>query len=237
MDKVELTVTNKISAIAVAGASAREVLRRVGIELPEMEPLQVAGVSWSQAPLTIIRGDNPTVLFELWLTPDTGPALWEALIKAGARPVGTTAQELWRIGAGIPRYGQDIRERDLPHETGQQRALSFTKGCYIGQEIVERIRSRGSVHRSFTGFEIDGPLPVPGTKVQADGRDVGQITSTAALPARDGERKVALGYIRREFGSPGRELVTGEGKARFAELPFKDIATHDESWSKQTTQL
>jgi len=64
-------------------------------------------------------------------------------VKAGAQPVGAAAVELLRIASGIPRYGQDIRERDLPQETEQLRALNFTKGCYIGQEIVERIRARG----------------------------------------------------------------------------------------------
>ena len=66
--------------------------------------------------------------------------------------MGTTALNYLRIAEGIPQYGQDIRERDLPQETEQERALHFTKGCYIGQEIVERIRSRGAVHRKFTGF-------------------------------------------------------------------------------------
>ena len=72
-------------------------------------------------------------------------------MKAGATPVGTAALELLRIAAGIPRYGSDIRERDLPQETEQERALNFSKGCYVGQEIVERIRSRGTgasqIHR------------------------------------------------------------------------------------------
>ncbi len=90
--------------------------------------------------------------------------------NAGAKPVGTAALELLRIASGIPRYGQDIRERDLPQETEQQRALHFSKGCYIGQEIVERIRSRGNVHRKFTGFEVQGPLPALGAKIQADGK-------------------------------------------------------------------
>ena len=66
--------------------------------------------------------------------------------------MGSEALEMQRIVAGIPLYGVDIRERDLPQETEQMRALNFNKGCYVGQEIVERIRSRGNVHRKFTGF-------------------------------------------------------------------------------------
>ena len=76
--------------------------------------------------------------------------------------MGTAALDLLRIAAGIPRYGADIRERDLPQETEQERALNFSKGCYVGQEIVERIRSRGQVRRKFTGFEVNGPLPAAG---------------------------------------------------------------------------
>jgi folate-binding protein YgfZ len=225
MDQVELKVSGKVSPLGVAGPGAREGLRRAGIEVPELAHLEIADVKRATSAVTVVRSDNPiTAWFELWVGVENGPALWATLVNAGARPVGTKAQELWRIAAGIPRYGQDIRERDLPQATGQQRALNFSKGCYIGQEIVERIRSRGSVHRSFTGFEIDGRLPIPNTKIQVDGKEVGEITSAAALPLPDGERKVALGYVRREFGAPGRELVAGESRVRIAGLPFKDIA-------------
>ena len=224
MDKVELNSSESVSIMGVAGPSAEEVLRRAGIEVPELKQLEIADLTWAQTPLTILRGDNPiSPCFELWFPGETG-TLWESLVHSGGRPVGTTAQELWRIASGIPRYGQDIRDRDLPQETGQKRALNFTKGCYIGQEIVERIRSRGTVHRNFTGFEIDGPLPAPGTKVQGEGKDLGEITSSAALPVADGERKVALGYIRREAGAPGRELIAAQSRVRVVELPFKDLA-------------
>ena len=95
------------------------------------------------------------------------------MIKAGATPVGGIALEWLRIASGIPRYGTDIRERDLAQETGQDRALSFTKGCYVGQEIVERIRSRGAVHRMFTGFLIEGGRPDAGTELMVDGKKGG----------------------------------------------------------------
>jgi aminomethyltransferase len=133
------------------------------------------------------------------------------------------ALELLRIAAGVPRYGQDIRERDLPQETEQQRAVHFSKGCYIGQEIVERIRSRGNVHRKFTGFEVQGPLPALGTKIQVDARDIGEITSVASLPFAAGERAVALGYIRREIAIPGRQFQVGSTQLSIASLPFSEI--------------
>jgi aminomethyltransferase len=124
---------------------------------------------------------------------------------------------------GIPRYGQDIRERDLPQETEQQRALHFSKGCYIGQEIVERIRSRGNVHRKFTGFEVQGALPAVGTKIEANGKDVGEITSAASLPLAGGDRLVALGYVRREIAIPGKQVQAGSGQLSIAALPFSEV--------------
>ena len=98
--------------------------------------------------------------------------------------------------------------------------MNYTKGCYIGQEIVERIRSRGNVHRMFTGFRIEGPLPTPGTKLQADGKDVGEVTSVGVLPLGDGQVPVALGYVRREAGSPGSVLMAGETKATVQPPPL-----------------
>ena len=95
-------------------------------------------------------------------------------MRAGASSAGSDALELYRIVRGVPRFGVDLRERDLPQETGQQYALNFAKGCYIGQEIVERIRARGNVHRAFAGFELQGEPPQPGTKVRANDKDVGE---------------------------------------------------------------
>lgn len=223
MDDVEVKdLGDKAAAIGVAGPRAKEKLRIVGVELPEFQPLQLADVAWQNSSVLLMRGDNPIVeSFTLWLDSEQAGSLRDMLVKAGASSVGADALEGLRIASGIPRYGPDIRERDLPQETGQDRALNFSKGCYVGQEIVERIRSRGAVHRRFTGFEIEGQLPAPGTKVLAEGKDVGEITSAASLPLPDGDRALALGYIRREVGQPGKQVAVGEARARVAELPFK----------------
>ena len=225
MDDVEVNgVSDKLTAIGVAGPKVREVLRTEGFEIPELQPLQFIDVAWRSVAVTVVRSDNASVeAYELWLSPDRAAGLRHALAKAGATPVGVTALELLRIAAGIPRYGQDIRERDLPQETGQERAVHFSKGCYIGQEIVERIRSRGNVHRKFTGFEVQGALPVVGAKIQADGRDIGEITSVASIPVAGGERPVALGYIRREVATPGQQVQAGGAHLSVAALPFPEI--------------
>ena len=225
MDDVEVVKGgDRPTAIGIAGPQAEKILRAVGLEFPELQPLQFVDLTWQQIGLTLVRGDNEGVdSFELWLASADSASLWDALVRVGAKPVGTTALELLRIAAGIPRYGHDIRERDLPQETEQVRALNFNKGCYIGQEIVERIRSRGSVHRKFTGFLIEGPLPATGTKLRSQGKDIGEITGAASLPIGDGELPVALGYIRREVATPGKQVEAGNAKASVANLPFTEV--------------
>jgi len=171
--------------------------------------------------LALVRADIPN-RFELWIAPSAAAATWQALLAAGAEPAGVEALELDRIARGEPRYGQDIRERELPQETGQQRALHFQKGCYIGQEIVERIRSRGAVHRQFSGFIFGDFLPAPGAKIEAAGKEVGEITSAAALPSNNGGRRIGLGYIRQE-GAHGAPLTIAGAPARLATLPFENL--------------
>ena len=147
---------------------------------------------------------------------------WDALVAREASPVGSEALEMHRIVNGIPLYGTDIRERDLPQETEQARALNFSKGCYIGQEIVERIRSRGNVHRMFTGFAVENGAPVePGAKIAVDEKEVGEVTSVASVPGEPA-RTVALGYVRREAGMPGREVRIGAAAAKIVKLPFEE---------------
>ncbi|HVO61885.1 MAG TPA: hypothetical protein VMT53_13185 [Terriglobales bacterium] len=224
MDKVEIARDEKLAGIGVAGPHSSELFKRVGIHLPELKPLQFVETTCRDIAVTIIRSDLPHVdSYEIWLDSDKVAALREELVNQGGTPAGSNAVELTRVACGIPAYGQDIRERDLPQETGQERALNFTKGCYIGQEIVERIRARGAVHRKFTGFRIDGPLPAMGSKAQGDGKEIAEITSAAVLPLPAGELPVALGYVRHEAGPPGTQIELGEAKATVTELPFENV--------------
>jgi folate-binding protein YgfZ len=143
-----------------------------------------ARAEWNGHEVRVIRGYGVLAPhYELWGSAAEIPALWQALVEAGATPVGAATLEAFRIAEGIPAYGIDIAERDLPQETSQMRALSFNKGCYLGQEIVERIRSRGSVHRHLRQLELSGPVPAPGVELTLDGGAIaGQITSAAELP-------------------------------------------------------
>jgi folate-binding protein YgfZ len=231
MDDVELSnVSEQQTTLGIAGPKARAILNTAGIEVPELQPLQMitprCNCDCGCAECTVVRGDDASLdSYEIWLAPHEVYKTWEALLAAGATPVGTEALEMQRIAAGIPLYGVDIRERDLPQETEQMRALNFSKGCYVGQEIVERIRSRGNVHRKFSGFLVDdGAAMVAGAKISHGEKEVGEITSSAVLPTPAGERTVALGYIRREVGVPGREVTIGTVKARVIQVPLGSVA-------------
>ena len=231
MDDVAVAeVSAQQTTLGLAGPRARAILNLAGIEVPNLQALQMiaprCNCDCGCLECTVVRGeDAPQESYELWLAPKDVYKTWQALLAAGATPVGSAALEMQRIVAGIPLYGVDIRDRDLPQETEQMRALNFNKGCYVGQEIVERIRSRGSVHRKFTGFVLDGAAAVAaGDKIVADEMDVGEITSAASLRTHPGERTVALGYIRRELGMPGREVSIGAVKARVIALPMDALA-------------
>jgi folate-binding protein YgfZ len=229
MDDVVITrLGEAMTSLGVAGPRSRAVLQASGIQIPDMQPLEVATpkceCDCGCLECSVVRGEDPgRESYEIWVSPHEVLKVWQALIAAGAKPVGWQALEVDRIVSGIPRYGVDLREHDLPQETGQDRALNFSKGCYVGQEIVERIRSRGAVHRTFSGFLIDGAVErSAGTKIVSGEKEVGEITSATAINVNGRYKTVALGYIRREAGSPGREVMIGNSQAIIVQLPVSD---------------
>ncbi len=223
MDDVEVEdISDKLVAIAVAGPEAADTLNAAGIDVSQLAPGQVSDPAWQGVGLSVARSGLPQMDgYEIWSTVENLDRVWDALVASGAKPVGSGALELYRIACGVPRYGIDLREKDLPQETGQQHVLNFAKGCYVGQEIVERIRSRGNVHRIFVGLEVQGDAPAAGDKVVAGDKAVGEITSAAPVPFPAGERTLALGYVRREFAEPGAQVKIGEQTAVVSVLPFK----------------
>ena len=223
MDDVELSdVSASLGSIGLAGLETDSILRRAGFNVGRaLQPHEVADTTFRDVGVSLVRGaDTGSPEYEIWFHPDNALLLWDALVAAGATPAGWQALEWNRILKGVPRIGIDISERDLPQETGQERALHYAKGCYVGQEIVERIHSRGNVHRQLSGFTLKGAPPARGTRLQLQEKEVGEITSAASIPLPTGERTLALGYVRREFAAPGTELMAAEAIATFTPLPF-----------------
>jgi folate-binding protein YgfZ len=170
--------------------------------------------------------------FDLFVPKKELAGIFEKL-QAAVRAVGGCfcgwrALETARIEAGIPRYGADMDETNLAPEAGiEPRAISYSKGCYIGQEVIARIRTYGQVTKSLRGLKLaDGltTLPARGDKLYFDGKEAGYITSALASPAL--KANIALGYVRKECNQVGARLVlkngmSGESVAEVMELPFR----------------
>ena len=223
MDDVELEeVSGRWTALALIGPKAPEFLSALGSDLGAALP--VAG--GPNRLLGTIRVDGAEVMlveayhvlvprYELWFAPSDVLTLWNALQRAGARGVGLNAAENLRVLDGIPLYGIDLNERDLPQETNQTRALHFNKGCYLGQEIVERIRSRGKVHRRFRQWTLDGFAPaLPFDLLYGDQKSgdqaIGRITSATSLSTPRLAGSFGLGFAREEIVE-GRASIRYEG--------------------------
>ncbi len=147
-------------ALSLAGPRAAPGAGNAGLcwrANSSLENARMSSASIGEVACTIVEAYHVSVpRYELWFPPEHVLAVWETLQAAGANPCGWEAMEALRVLDGIPLYGVDLNDRDLPQETGQTRALNFSKGCYLGQEIVERIRSRGKVNRQFRQFALQG---------------------------------------------------------------------------------
>ncbi len=163
--------------------------------------------------------------FDLYVKADQAADLWTRLVDSGIQPVGESAVDALRIEAGIPVYGKDMDETTIPLECNLgETHVSENKGCYVGQEIIARISSRGHTNRALTGFFVEhAELPERGDKIYpVDGdatREVGWITSATHSPSL--KRSIALGYLRHEYREPGTVLRTGTPETlTVAALPF-----------------
>ena len=201
------------TALGLTGPQADEVLDRVGLPVIA-QPMSGKSVEWNGWELRILRNFGLLSPHYEFFLPAAGLGkLWSCLKAAGADPVGCATLEAFRIAEGIPLYGIDISERDLPQETSQLRALHFNKGCYLGQEIVERIRSRGNVHRHLRPMELAGGVTAAGTELTLEGAAAGQITSAAELKLAAGPRVFALGMLRAEAEARSQEFQYAAGDA------------------------
>jgi folate-binding protein YgfZ len=245
MDDVELADSSAAqSGLSLSGPQAASLLEQIGLSIASLGELDRQTTQWNSADVTLIHAYSPLVpRFELWATPEIIPLLSQALLNAGAISCNSESQEWLRLLEGTPRYGTDIRDKELPQETGQTRALHFAKGCYLGQEIVERIRSRGNVHRAFTAFRLEGHLPEAGSSLEAEGKQVGELTSVAAIPFPDQKDssktiQLGLGYVRREALERNLPLQYPGGTALPVPSPFTAFeATGTQSASETTERV
>ncbi len=209
----ELLLAGQSAAGRLAGCTTGELPR----DLLAHREVELAGrmvsVRCAQTEL------NP--VFWLSMPNDAAAEVWQVLRKAGAVACGRLALEAVRIEAGWPIYGQDIGPANLPQEVGRNaQAISFTKGCYLGQETVARIDSHGHVNKLLVGLKFDAAeVPAAGDELSSGGQKVGEITSAAAAP--DFGTAIALGYVRRGFEQPGTRLDGPRGAATVVALPMK----------------
>jgi len=201
------------ATIGIEGPESTPVLEKLGAPVPEAA---YATKSWGDRIVARVNSTgepDSTAGFQVVLSADQKPKFLEELAQAGVVQASPEEARVVRIEHGRPRYGEEITERYLVQETGQLQAVHFNKGCYLGQEIVERVRSRAQIHRVLRRLEIEtGNLPQAGLKFSTNGTDAGEIASSAYSPAL--HKTVALAYMRTAFAEPGTEVTVGESQAK-----------------------
>jgi len=219
-------LTEEIALVSLQGARAEDIIKAViGEEAAQVERERIATLQWNSQPLPLIRATHTAEDgFDLFVSASDAAPLCEALTAAGGKPIGFDALEVLRIEAGVPRYGIDMDETNVVLEALADDAVSFTKGCYIGQEIIARIHWRGHVAKKLAGIILDAEgEPKRDDKIRSvEGKEIGRLTSTAFSPRLG--RVVALGYVKYDYLAPETEvrIVSGEAEhpARVASLPL-----------------
>jgi tRNA-modifying protein YgfZ len=207
-DDVKLEdVSGRTCELAIEGPGAAAALAAAGAPAPEA-PWDHA--AWEGAIVAAISSTGQPG-FRLIAPAERKADLAARLEAAGASQASPEAARVVRMENGVPRYGEEIFETSLPQETRQMHAVHFNKGCYMGQEIVERIRARGHVNKLLMKVLIEGEAPLArGAKLEAGGAEAGEIASSVFSPAAG--RVVALAYVRTPHARPGAEL-TARGRA------------------------
>ena len=210
--------------LGLQGPSSRALLEQLSGRAIDLAPYAHVEASVADVPVRVInRSEGPGPGFHCWVAADQAGALRTALEGAGAIPAGPGTLNVLRVEAGQPWYPQDVDDSVILPETRLESLVSYTKGCYIGQETVARVKYRGHVNRALSGLLVDGEgVPESGARVTAEGKDIGRVTSAVRSIALD--RPIALGYVRREHFEPGSAVTVadaaGEQPARVVALPF-----------------
>src|SRR5579884_2237479 len=205
-----------VTLLGLEGPAAARLLGPDAAALPAWAhaTISLAGVAVRALRASEVRGPG----FVLHVPAAAAVEVWSALAAAGARPCGMEALEGRRIEVGVPRVGLDMDASTLALEVPVEEAISQTKGCYLGQEVVARGTARGHVNRRLMGLVFAGAAPAPGAALLHDGKTVGRVTSVAhafGLGAPAG-----LGFVRREHWEPGTVLAAGSVTARVARWPL-----------------
>jgi tRNA-modifying protein YgfZ len=221
-------VTDTFAHAAVVGPRAATVVASVlDLEGPAaIEAITAQGnrrAQFAGSPAIILRvTDTGEPGFDLLVEAHAGAALMDALRAAGAKDIDAATADVLRVEAGVPRFHRDMDEDTIPLEAGlESRAISVTKGCYVGQEVIVRVlhRGHGRVARRLVGLTLTGAaVPAAGTAVQAEGRDVGRVTSAVASVALN--RPIALAYLHRDFTEAGTPVTVDGAEGVVSALPF-----------------
>lgn len=193
--------------VSVQGPKAAESMRQVlGVEVSKLTPLSCLALGPS---LVLARDRTGLGGYDIIVPRDEAEAVWQGLLLKGGdliRPVGLEALEVFRLEIGLPRYGVDVDENVIVLEAGFRDAISFTKGCYMGQEVVARATHIGRVNRTLVQLEVESQTSL-GSKMKllSDGKEAGFLTSSAFSPERG--RVVGLGYVLRDFAQEGTRLA------------------------------
>jgi len=228
-DDVEMEdLSEQQVVIGLQGPAAAQILAAAGLSLALEKPFRHQEATLAGITIRVIRvSDTGEDGYEFLVPAEQAGQCWTTLLQAGEpfglRPIGLAALQMLRVEAGIPWYGLDMDDRRIVLEVGLEHAISFKKGCYLGQEVVERATARGHVNRKLSGLYIHGDrLPENGAKLLHDAQEVGWVTSAVQSP-RFGH-PIALGYVRREHLTPGTQLrIDSHGTPMIAEvtaLPF-----------------
>jgi folate-binding protein YgfZ len=222
MDDVILSDDTALhGTLAVEGpAAAKVVADLTGVDLHALAPLEMREVQVGSLPCLLVRrspGDSLSA--EFISSRGNMRELWDVLqerahTEGGGGPMGYIALSALRLEQRIPWFRYDFGEKQIPHEAGLENShISYTKGCYTGQEIVERVRSRGQVNRRLVNLEFDGAIaPEAGTPLTFEGKEVGSVTRAAAPPDR--ESAIGMAYVRKEANAAGARVEWPGGSAR-----------------------
>lgn len=213
-------LASEFGDILVAGPSASALLARLTGSAPPTEMLAHLQATLATHVVTIRRvGYTGHASYFMQAPLAAQAAIEQALAAVGATRCDSEAIESARLEAGFPLFGRDITEGNLPQEVGRDaQAISFTKGCYLGQETVARIDALGHVNRQLVGVKLaGGSVPAPGTLLRSNDKEAGHITSAAWSPALSAP--IALAYVRRPLAKPGTQLSLSADAAEVITLP------------------